>query len=313
VSEETSNTQDQAQDQTKAPEGGRIDPAFFTCVNEYLELTNRQAKQQGLKRISMASLYAASRFNAHVYMANAGARVVAVDLPGFGASPRPDRPPKLSEMVDLIAALLDAEDMAPAVLVGNCMGTNIASTIARRSPESVTAILAVNPLTEASFGGGKIGFLHRMERVAGPPTRALRSLSRKIRPPKPVGSASLRFQLGDKGAALGLHHDPELVACQVRADQLPALVDVLDDMEAYGDLDREGVPAEVPVWIVWGEQNRVLSRRRAAHLADVMHAERVEVLDGTGHLPMLEDPDAVTGLIEDLVEQTATARPEPRS
>ena len=75
MSEETSNTQDQAQAQNSAPEGGRIDPAFFTCVNEYLELTNRQAKQQGLKRISMASLYAASRFNAHVYMANAGARV----------------------------------------------------------------------------------------------------------------------------------------------------------------------------------------------------------------------------------------------
>ena len=77
MSEETSNTQgqEQGQAQPKSPESGRIDPAFFTCVNEYLELTNRQAKQQGLKRISMASLYAASRFNAHVYMANAGARV----------------------------------------------------------------------------------------------------------------------------------------------------------------------------------------------------------------------------------------------
>ncbi len=47
-----------------------LDPAFFTCVNEYLELTNRQSKQQGLKRISMASLYAAARFNAHVYLAH---------------------------------------------------------------------------------------------------------------------------------------------------------------------------------------------------------------------------------------------------
>ena len=78
MSEETNNDT-QAQAKTPAPgqmgEGGRIDPAFFTCVNEYLELTNRQSKQQGLKRISMASLYAASRFNAHVYMANAGARV----------------------------------------------------------------------------------------------------------------------------------------------------------------------------------------------------------------------------------------------
>ncbi|HZV39518.1 MAG TPA: DUF3144 domain-containing protein [Pseudoxanthomonas sp.] len=47
-----------------------LDPAFFTCVNEYLELTNRQSQQQGLKRISVASLYAAARFNAHVYLAH---------------------------------------------------------------------------------------------------------------------------------------------------------------------------------------------------------------------------------------------------
>lgn len=57
-----------------AQPANRLDPAFFTCVNEYLELANRQAKQQGLKRISMASLYAAARFNAHVYLANAGAK-----------------------------------------------------------------------------------------------------------------------------------------------------------------------------------------------------------------------------------------------
>lgn len=232
-------------------------------------------------------------------------RVVAVDLPGFGASPRPTVAPRLDQMVDVVDALIEAEGLAPALLVGNCMGTNIAAGLARRNPDAVTAILAVNPLTEASFSAGRIGLLHRMERFAAAPTHALRSLSRRFRPPRPVASASLRFQLGDKGVARGVHHDPELVACQVRADQLPALVDVLDDMAAYGDLDREGVPADIPVWIVWGAQNRVLSRDRARHLDDVMHAQRVEVLDGCGHLPMLEDPDLVTGLIEELLARTA--------
>lgn len=50
----------------------RLDPAFFDLVNAYLELTNRQSKTQGLKRVSSASLYAAARFNAHVYLAHAG-------------------------------------------------------------------------------------------------------------------------------------------------------------------------------------------------------------------------------------------------
>ena len=62
---------------TETPSASGLDPAFFTCVNEYLELTNRQSKQQGLKRTSMASLFAAARFNAHVYLANAGANASA--------------------------------------------------------------------------------------------------------------------------------------------------------------------------------------------------------------------------------------------
>lgn len=65
----TEETQAASQD---AANPNQLDPAFFTCVNEYLELTNRQSKAQGLKRISMASLYAAARFNAHVYLTHAG-------------------------------------------------------------------------------------------------------------------------------------------------------------------------------------------------------------------------------------------------
>lgn len=237
-------------------------------------------------------------------------RIVVVDLPGFGASPRPSRPASLAEIVDAIEALIRAEDLAPTLLVGNCMGTNIAASLARRRPDLVRGILAINPLTEASFDGGRIGFLHRMDRVAATPTRALRNASRRIRTPRAAATATLRFQLGDKGVARRIHHDPELVACQVRPDQLPALVDVLEDMAAYGQLDRDPLPGDTPVWVVWGEQNRVLSRRRGEHLGTTLGAERVEVVDGCGHLPMLEDPDAITELVEKLLASTVTVDQE---
>ena len=60
-----------------AAEEGKLDPKFFTVVNEYLELTNKHAKEHGLKRISMASLYAAARFNAHAYFSAAGTDVAS--------------------------------------------------------------------------------------------------------------------------------------------------------------------------------------------------------------------------------------------
>ena len=62
---------------TQTQDGAPLDPQFFSVVNEFLELTNRQSQQQGLKRISMASLYATARFNSHVYLANAGSTAAA--------------------------------------------------------------------------------------------------------------------------------------------------------------------------------------------------------------------------------------------
>lgn len=63
-------TQAGQQAQPEAANPNNLDPAFFTCVNEYLELTNKQSKQFGLKRISMASLFAAARFNSHVFLSS---------------------------------------------------------------------------------------------------------------------------------------------------------------------------------------------------------------------------------------------------
>lgn len=234
-------------------------------------------------------------------------RCLAVDLPGFGASPLPSPPVTLPDMVELIAALIGDLDLAPVILVGNCMGSNIAVQLSRAHPALVTAVLAVNPLTEASFGGGGIGFVHKMKRIGAGPTRSVRSLSRRVGIPKLVGSPTLRFQLGRKGVAKGLQKDPDLLACQFRAEQMPALVDVLDDMDAYGDLDTADTGADVPIWIAWGAQNRVLSRTKAAGLEERLHAQRVEIIDGAGHLAMLEDPDAVTGLVTALIDTTTPA------
>jgi len=63
-------TQQEPQAQQEAGNPSPLDPAFFQCVNEYLEVTNRQSQQHGVKRISLASMFAAARFNAHVYLAS---------------------------------------------------------------------------------------------------------------------------------------------------------------------------------------------------------------------------------------------------
>ena len=62
--------QNQAAADASAQAQNGPDPKFFDCVNEYLELANKQSQQYGEKRISLASMDAAARFNAHVYLLN---------------------------------------------------------------------------------------------------------------------------------------------------------------------------------------------------------------------------------------------------
>lgn len=64
-------------------QSNELDPAFFTSVNEYLELTNRQSREHGLKRISLASLYAAARFNSHVFLSSVAPGQAAGDRTNF--------------------------------------------------------------------------------------------------------------------------------------------------------------------------------------------------------------------------------------
>jgi hypothetical protein len=87
------------------PRQGQIDPAFFTCVNAQLELANAQAQGgHGLRRISLASLHAAARFNAHAFLD---------EMQGKAAE---QRPMFLDYMTDLYRRLLnDQLDVLGAV------------------------------------------------------------------------------------------------------------------------------------------------------------------------------------------------------
>ncbi len=76
---------EQAQQPTQpdAQTGTAFPPQFFDCVNEYLELTNKQSQQYGEKNISLAALFASARFNAHVFLTSVKPIAAAEERAGF--------------------------------------------------------------------------------------------------------------------------------------------------------------------------------------------------------------------------------------
>jgi pimeloyl-ACP methyl ester carboxylesterase len=76
------------------------------------------------------------------WLARAGFRAVAVDLPGFGEAPVEDGPQAPWE--DVLQTLRDL-DIARAALVGNSFGAAVALRVAVVAPVAVTAMALISP------------------------------------------------------------------------------------------------------------------------------------------------------------------------
>lgn len=241
-------------------------------------------------------------------------RVVAVDLPGFGAAPLPKEPVDLAAHIDLLSALVQHDELSPVTLVGNCMGSTIAAGMAARRPGAVRALVLINPLTDATFREGGLGMLMASGGAWSAVTTPVRAALRRLRVPRAAVPLALRFQVGPAGARAGVHRDPELTACMLRTEQAPALTDVLADLPDSYRIVRG--PDGPPLCTIWGSRNRILSPKVGARLDAVLRPERRALVLDTGHMPMLERPDEVTGVIRSFLADVAAAeggRPTPRT
>lgn len=75
-------------------------------------------------------------------------RVVAVDLPGYGEAPEPERTPTIERMADLVAAFLAERVAGRIVLVGHSMGSQVAAEVVARHPGIVSCLVLVAPTVD---------------------------------------------------------------------------------------------------------------------------------------------------------------------
>ena len=81
-------------------------------------------------------------------------RVLALDLPGYGASGRPDAPYTPPWYADTVVAWLDGLDIDQFVLVGHSMGGQIAMTLALEHPDRVDRLVLAAPAGIETFERG---------------------------------------------------------------------------------------------------------------------------------------------------------------
>ncbi|GAA1002217.1 alpha/beta fold hydrolase [Subtercola frigoramans] len=74
--------------------------------------------------------------------------VIAIDLPGFGGTPRPDRPLSVRDYAHGVAAVLDRTQMGPMIAVGHSMGAQFALELAITRPDLVSGVVMIGPVVD---------------------------------------------------------------------------------------------------------------------------------------------------------------------
>jgi pimeloyl-ACP methyl ester carboxylesterase len=243
------------------------------------------------------------------HFAAAGHRVIAFDLPGFGASEMPREKISIPGYGRLVDALLDRLGIGPAVLVGNSMGGFVAAEAAIQFPARVERLVLV------SAAGLTIEY-QRHERVLEAMRFGQRFLmawggflaARSDAIARRPRSRELLLRL------VVAHPDRlplPLVAEQLRGARNPGFVDALDALTDYPIRARLGEIA-CPTLIVWGAEDRLVPVRDAAEFERLIPDARKVVWGDTGHTAMLERPEGFNRLVEAFVDEEPGAAPAAR-
>ncbi|MCW3015245.1 MAG: alpha/beta hydrolase fold protein [Solirubrobacterales bacterium] len=215
-------------------------------------------------------------------------RVVALDLPGFGATPLSGREVTIPAYARLLVDLMDVLDLPSACLVGNSMGGFVALELAESVPERVDSLVLVSP-------AGLDARERRHDRLLGGLRRAERLLiAGGTMVATHADAVARRARLRRATMHLAVRH-PEQLPSALMAEQIrqgsgkPGFVAAI---AALTDHDIEDRLAEIrcPTLLYWGRQDRIVPVRDAGRFLASIPGARCVILDDTGHLAMLERP-----------------------
>jgi pimeloyl-ACP methyl ester carboxylesterase len=218
-------------------------------------------------------------------LAQAGHRVVAVDLPGFGEAPV--APGEQAPWLDVIETM-DALSIDRAALVGNSFGGAVALRVAVVAPERVSALAMISAPAPDLEPSPELRAAWQAEEDAlerGDLEAAVAAVVAAWT------AADAAPQLKDRVAAMQ-RRIYEVQGDGPPPDQAPDPVE--EDPGALGDLD-------VPTLAACGEHDLRDFRDGAEQMADAIPGARHAVIDGAGHLAPLETPEAFRELVLRLI------------
>jgi pimeloyl-ACP methyl ester carboxylesterase len=232
--------------------------------------------------------------------ADAGYRVIAPDLPGFGFSEMPDDAisiPGYGRWVDSLCTELGLDSVA---LVGNSMGGFIGAEVAIQTPARIQRLVLVSAAgisAEHLRNERALGALYKLQGVgayvSGAVVARAAALARRPR----TRRAAMWFVV----------EHPERLSAPLAYEQIAGIgtggfLPALDALSDYPIRDRLPEIA-CPTLIVWGRDDHIVPVRDADVFEELIPDSRKVIWDDTGHVPMLERPEQFNELLADFLRE----------
>ena len=243
------------------------------------------------------------------------ARVLALDLPGFGRSEPGGRRTTVHDNVEVLDRFLTEVAGAPAVLVGNSMGGMISILTAARSPQKVNGLVLLDaavpgprgkpdPLVAASFALYAIPRVGervlRMRRLRQTPLRRVRELLQLCG----VDPDAIPAEVIDRSVTLIEERRDVDGMDKAFLAAARSLLRLLADPRSY----RAAMAAvTAPVLMIQGDLDRLVPVTAARDVAKRHPGWRYVELAGVGHVPQLQVPDRVAAEVLDFLGVAAEA------
>lgn len=215
-------------------------------------------------------------------------RVIAVDLPGFGASDKPDRSYTVEFFTETLHELLHELGVGRAMLVGNSFGGEIAILYTLEYPADINHLILVD----------SGGFRHVPEeeqldiaqRFNEDTLLALTPESKRqmLIPVLARASEQRERYLEKQTAKLKREDYPAYARAIVRSVQLAMSLYLLDRLPEI----------TCPTLLLWGGEDQVIPLELARQALEKLPCGQLTVLPGCGHAPQLDCPEAFVRAVE---------------
>ncbi len=218
------------------------------------------------------------------------ARMLAVDLRGFGESPSTSGPSTMDLYAKDIAEMLDRLDIIAPVLVGLSMGGYVALSFYRRYARWLSGLILVSTRASADSKETKES-RDRMVNIVKEP-EGIKSIT-NIMLPKMLSPKSYIEK-------------PELVSLVkeiMETSSVDGISGALMGMKDRSDSTEILTGFNIPTLIIHGSDDQLVPLAEAESMAKAIPNSKFQVIPNAGHLPNMEQPDQFNNIMSTFLKE----------